>query len=77
MGEATFKGISGGIYLNADGTKDYITASALSADVDFLNRSIALSTLETTKVATDSTTGLSELDPSLNMTGTLTYEPRM
>ena len=72
-GVATFKGVSGGIYLNATGTKDYITASALTADVDFLSRTIDLKTAETTKL--DSVTGIPVLDANLNMTGTLRYTP--
>ena len=72
-GVATFIGISGGIYLNEAGTKNYITASALTAEVDFLGRTIDLSTTATEKL--DSVTGLTTLDPSLNMQGTLSYTP--
>jgi hypothetical protein len=74
-GSATFKGVSGGIYLNAAGTKDYITASALTAEVDFLGRTIDLKTADTTKL--DSVSGTPVLDQSLNMTGTLSYQPNV
>lgn len=68
-GTATFSGVSGGIY--RDGTTDYITASSLSANVDFLNRTIALATTATEKLEVGTVTSIA--DPDLDMTGTLTY----
>ncbi len=72
-GNASFVGISGGMYLDAAGTTDYITASALFANVNFLKRSIALTTTTTLKVNT--VTAAETTADNLNMTGTLTYLP--
>lgn len=70
-GSATFTGLSGGVYVDATGTNDYITASSVTADVNFLNRSVALSTADTTKVNT--ITAAESPAPNLNMAGTLNY----
>jgi hypothetical protein len=72
-GNATFTGLTGGVYVDATGTNDYITASSLTADVDFNSRSIALSTANTTKV--DSVTAVESPATNLNMAGTLNYAP--
>lgn len=72
-GNVTFSGIAAGMYLDVAGTADYITASSLSANVNFLNRSINLSTTGTQKINT--ITAASSSATNLNMTGTLTYAP--
>lgn len=72
-GTATFTGVSGGVYVDPTGATNYITASALSADVNFSTRSIALTTAATTKLDTSSTTGIKVAASDLDMTGTLIY----
>ena len=49
-GEATFTGKTAGIYLDVD--KDYITASDLTIDADFLNRKLIFTTTNTIDAAT-------------------------
>ncbi len=72
-GTATFTGLSGGVYIDSTGENDYITASSVSADVDFLNRQVVLTTSDTTKVNTISAVESPATD--LNMTGILSYTP--
>ena len=70
-GDVTFLGLSTGVYINSTGTNDYLTVSAVTADVDFLNRDITLSTTDTQKIST--TTAAVTDAPNLNMTGNLSY----
>jgi hypothetical protein len=69
-GSATFTGLTGGIYVDPAGA-DYITAGEVNADVDFLNRSIDLTTINTQKVNT--ITADQSSATNLNMAGTLNY----
>ena len=68
---ATFEGVSSGTYLDATGTNDYITVSTLTANVNFEDREIFLSTSETVKI--DVETAISSPADNLNMAGVLSY----
>lgn len=70
-GNATFTGLTGGVYVDSTGSNDYITASELTANVDFLNRQVALTTANTQKVHT--ITADASPAPNLNMAGILNY----
>jgi hypothetical protein len=72
VGGSIFTGYTGGAYVDAAGTNDYITISDLDVNVDFINRQLFLTTTNTVKL--DATT-LSNLTTAnnLNMTGLLTY----
>ena len=70
-GSATFTGLVGGVYVDAPGTNDYITAGKMTADVNFLNRQVTLTTSDTQKVNT--ITAVESPAPNLNMAGILNY----
>ena len=71
FGDATFTGITSGLYVDTTGTTSYFTASPLIMEADFFNRELILTTTDTlkTNVETDVTTAASNLD----MEGTLSY----
>lgn len=74
-GNATFVGISSGIYVDAAGTGDYLTTSDVRVDVDFFNRQLDLTTSNTMKSdSLNPFSGVSSPADNLNMTGTLIYD---
>jgi len=72
-GSATFTGVASGMYATITGGRIFVTASDLSVNADFLNRSLALTTSNTSFVP------LGNYDtrnlPDIDMAGTLTYAP--
>jgi hypothetical protein len=73
FGAPTFTGFAGGAYVDATGTNDYITASSLTVNANFVGRSLDFITTGTQKTHTQTRITTSAID--LNMTGTLTYAP--
>jgi len=70
VGSATFLGATLGAYVNADG-RDYLTASSLAVNADFVNRSLEFNSFNTRTI--DPVTGDSALEPGLALSGTLSY----
>ncbi len=72
-GSATFVGITTGVYINSSGSNQYLTVGDLTANVNFSDRSVGITTTGTSK--TSLVTGSQTIDSGLNMTGTLKYAP--
>ena len=71
VGNTTFTGRAAGYYVDAPGTNDYLTASAITVNVDFANQALAFSSTGTRTLDPISLTP-SEA-PTLDMSGTLIY----
>jgi hypothetical protein len=70
-GDVTFTGATVGLYLDASGANDYVTASDLTVDADFAARSLAFTTANTEKIHV--LTAVTSGAPDLDLSGTLTY----
>ncbi len=73
MGTATFTGAAQGYFFESSSGTPYITRANVTADVNFGARSIAFNTSGT--VALNTNAGGGSASPTLNMGGTLTYDP--
>ena len=69
-GTATFTGNASGYFIDTTGTR-FTTGAAMIANVDFQNRAIGFTTIDTTAV--NSNTGAASMKGELDLSGTLTY----
>ena len=72
FGDATFTGITSGLYVDATGTTSYFTASPLIMEADFFNRELILTTTDTLKTNTE--TNVTTAASILDMEGKLSYD---
>lgn len=70
-GNASFTGATAGYYIDSTGTNFYTTASDMTIDADFNNRTLDFRTTDTSKVHL--TTAIDTTANNLIMSGTLTY----
>lgn len=76
VGSATFRGTSAGIYVGPQGNY-LITTAFMNADVSFANRTVNLSTINTSAASAASIINGSfgTSTPALNISGSLSYAP--
>ncbi|NOQ51247.1 MAG: hypothetical protein GQ578_03360 [Desulfuromonadaceae bacterium] len=75
VGDATFTGIAAGFYVDAPGTNEYLTASVVTVDVDFLNLELDFNSTGTQKIKLipSGITNVITAASNLDMSGTLSY----
>jgi len=71
-GSGNFSGLANGFFVNSSGTAFFTTAN-MTANADFVNRTITFSTANTQTVNLSTPTGAGSPNPSLNLNGMFTW----